>query len=82
LKFLERIEDDDDNKLGRFFRSQNALPIKGYKGLFEFRPFPCRIFFTFKGGACWLLHLIVKKNNGRTPKKELKKANKIKEIIK
>lgn len=82
LKMLERLEKEDDYKLTRYFRSRLALPIKGRNNLFEFRRFPCRIFFTLYCNICWLLHIFKKKNEGPTPAKEIEIADHRKTLIK
>ncbi|GEM_PF-4276131 len=73
-KFLLRVENENDDKLIRFFRSKNATPFKGWQNLYEFRPFPFRIFFSLYKNICWLLHIIIKRNEGPTPLREIKKA--------
>jgi len=81
INFLMKVENYEDDRLTGFFHSKNATAIKGRNHLYEFRPFPCRIFFTLYGNVCWLLHIIVKKRSGPAPKKEIIKADLRKEEI-
>jgi len=77
IRALKRVEEQADG-LSNIFKSKYAEKLE--EDIFELRPLPWRIFFTIKGGFCWVMHIILKKTN-KIPLNVFDKIRAIKNLI-